>query len=136
MAPVPLHLTKVAFAITSLDQLRERIAMRAAEGQLVLTTRYLPKRHAEMTGGSLFWIVKHQLVARSPLMRFGEAEGGRIAIHLDPALMLVVPAPKRAHQGWRYLEQEHAPRDLGGGEGGAEELPARLAGELSALGLI
>ena len=46
-------------------------------GQCFLTTRFLPKRHVEVTGqGSLYWIVKHQLVARSPILRFGEAEGG------------------------------------------------------------
>ncbi len=85
-----LHLTKVAFGATSVDHLADRLTQRAADGPVFLTTRYLPKRHEEVAGqGSLFWIIKHQLVARSPILGFGEAEGGRVAIHIDPALVLV-----------------------------------------------
>jgi hypothetical protein len=132
---VPLHLTKVAFAIESVDHLAERLRIRAAEGG-ALTTRYLPKRAAEIEGGSLFWILKHQLVARSPILGFGEAEGGRVAIHLAAELVLVQARPKRAHQGWRYLEAADAPPDLSPGNAGIAELPPRLIGELSALALI
>jgi len=87
-----------------------------------------------MAGGSLFWILKHQLVARTPILGFGEAENGRTAIHMAPELVQVQPRPKRAHQGWRYLEDADAPADLGGGDGG--ELPPALIGQLAALGLI
>ncbi len=132
---MPLHLTKVAFAIDHVDQLAERLAARHAAGES-LTTRYLPKRVAELEGGSLFWILKHRLVARSPILGFGEAEGGRVAIHLGPNLVLVEGRPKRAHQGWRYLEDADAPADLGGEGSGADELPPRLIGELVALGLL
>lgn len=132
---MPLHLTKVAFAIESVEQLAERLATRHAEGGF-LTTRYLPKRAAEIEGGSLFWILKHRLVARSPILGFGEADGGRVAIYLGPKLVLVEGRPKRAHQGWRYLEDADAPADLGGEGSGADELPPRLIGELMALGLL
>lgn len=132
---MPLHLTKVAFAIDHVDQLAERLAACHAAGES-LTTRYLPKRVAELQGGSLFWILKHRLVARSPILGFGEAEGGRVAIHLGPKLVLVEGRPKRAHQGWRYLEDADAPADLGGEGSGADELPPRLIGELMALGLL
>jgi hypothetical protein len=132
---VPLHLTKVAFAIDHVDQLAERLAARHAAGE-AMTTRYLPKRVTELEGGSLFWILKHRLVARSPILGFGEAEGGRVAIHLGPKLVLVEARPKRAHQGWRYLEAGDAPADLGGEGSGADELPPRLIGELMALGLL
>ena len=132
-----LHLTKVAFGATSVEQLADRIAIRRAEGGLVLTTRYLPKRHEEVAGaGSLFWIIKHQLVARSPILRFGEAEGGRVAIHLSPDLVLVQARPKRAHQGWRYLEAADAPVDLGGDASGIEDMPPALMGKLAELALI
>ena len=59
-----------------------------------------------------------------------------MAIYLEPRLILVHPIAKRAHQGWRYLESEHAPRDLGEGGDGAEELPPALLGELAAMGLV
>ncbi|AXJ95285.1 MULTISPECIES: DUF1489 family protein [unclassified Sphingomonas] len=132
-----LHLTKVAFGATSVDQLADRLTARAADGPVFLTTRYLPKRHEEVAGqGSLFWIVKHQLVARSPILHFGEAEGGRVAIHIDPALILVQARPKRAHQGWRYLEPGDAPADLGGDATGLAALPPALVGRLAELALI
>jgi len=133
---MPLHLTKVAFGAAGVEDLGERLRMRGEAGPVFLTTRYLPKRHEEIAGqGSLFWIIKHALVARSPILSFGEAEGGRVAIHIDPLLRLVHPRPKRAHQGWRYLEAADAPIDLAGGEAEAV-LPASLAGRLAELGLL
>ena len=132
-----LHITKVAFGATGVDHLAERLLLRAEAGPVFLTTRYLPKRHEEIAGqGSLFWIIKHQLIARSPILRFGEAEGGRVAIHIDPVLILTQARPKRAHQGWRYLEASDAPPDLGDAGAGIDALPPALMGELAGLGLI
>src|SRR5690242_936131 len=132
-----LHITKVAFGAASLDHLVERLRLRAEAGPVFLTTRYLPKRHEEIAGqGSLYWIVKHQLVARSPILGFGEAEGGRVAIHIDPVPVLVEARPKRAHQGWRYLEAKDAPADLTAGTSGIAELPPELIGKLAELALI
>lgn len=135
---VTLHLTKVAFGATSVEHLAERLTLRAAEGPVFLTTRYLPKRHEDVAGrGSLFWILKHQLVARSAILGFGEAEGGRTAIHIDPQLVLVQARPKRAHQGWRYLEAADAPLDLGGDAAdGLAAMPPALVGKLAELALI
>ncbi len=139
---MPLHLTKVAFGHETLASLEERARLRADEGTgLILTTRYMPKRAAEIApadgpGGSLYWIIKHQLVARSPILGFGEAEGGRVSIELGPRLVLVEPRRKRAHQGWRYLEDADAPGDLGGGAEGVGEMPAALIGRLSELLLL
>lgn len=136
---MPLHMTKVAFGAESLEHLAERLRARGEAGPVFLTTRYLPKRHAEIAGqGSLYWIIKHQLVARSPILRFGpgEAEGGRVAIHIDPKLVLVQARPKRAHQGWRYLAETDAPIDLGGTTSGVAELPPALIGKLAELALI
>lgn len=130
---MPLHITKVAYGCDSVEFLKERLALRAAHGPSFLTTRYLPKRHGEIVGGSLFWIIKHQLIGRSPIIRFGEALDGRVAIHLEPRLILVQPRPKRAHQGWRYLAGADAPADLG--EGDLAALPPDLAGKLAELGL-
>ena len=135
---MPLHLTKVAFGAASVDLLAERLKARALDGPVLLTTRYLPKRHEEVVGqGSLYWIIKHQLVARSPILAFGEAEGGRVSIHLDPALRLVQARARRAHQGWRYLEHADAPADLGGdATDGIATMPPALVGRLAELALI
>jgi hypothetical protein len=135
-----LHLTKVAYGATSLEDMRAWFANRGDVARL--TTRYLPKRHAEIVpadgsgGGSLFWIYKHQLVMRSPILGFEEAEGGKTHIVISTGLIPVHPRPKRAHQGWRYLDQADAPIDLGAGEEAGEMLPGELASELARLGLV
>jgi hypothetical protein len=132
---MPLHLTKVAFQAKSLAEMHGWFATRGEEA--LLTTRYLPKRHAEIIpGGSLFWIFKSQLVARSEILRFQEAENGRTHIVIAAKLIDVYPVPCRAHQGWRYLEDKDAPRDLAAGEDASEAMPGRLAGELARLGLV
>lgn len=131
---MPLHLTKVAYQAQSLEEMHGWFANRGEEAKL--TTRYLPKRHAELIGGSLYWIFKRQLVARSEILRFEDAEGGRTHIVISTRLIDVHPKPHRAHQGWRYLEELDAPRDLAIGEGIGDPLPGKLAGELARLGLV
>lgn len=132
---MPLNLTKVAYGATSLEDMRVWFAGRGTEA--FLTTRYLPKRHAEIVpGGSLFWIFKHQLVLRSEILRFEEAEGGKTSIVISTELIPVHPRPKRAHQGWRYLDEADAPIDLGDGEEPGETMPGNLASELARLGLV
>src|SRR3546814_5052456 len=110
---MPLHLTKIAFRSESPATLRAWLESHAEEARL--TTRYLPKRVEELAGGSLFWIHGHQLVGRSPLLGFQETGQGRYWIRLEPRLIPVRTLPKRAHQGWRYLEDKDAPPDLGSG---------------------
>lgn len=131
---MPLHMTKVAYQAQSLEEMHGWFATRGDTARL--TTRYLPKRHVELVGGSLFWIYKHQLVARSPILGFEEAEGGRTHIVIATALIDVLPRPKRAHQGWRYLDEADAPRDLAAGEDAGDIMPGLLAGRLAKLGLV
>lgn len=131
---MPLHLTKVAFKATSLAEMHTWFAERGDNARL--TTRYLPKRHAELVGGSLFWIFKGQLVARSAILGFEEAEGGRTHIVISTRLIDVLPVPCRAHQGWRYLDDKDAPRDLAEGETEGDAIPSDLASDLARLGLV
>jgi hypothetical protein len=94
-----------------------------------------PKRADELVGGNLYWIVKHVIVARLEILRFEDREDGRIDIVCSAELRRVPPAPRRAHQGWRYLEDALAPRADDGGTGlGA--LPAQLYRRLAALALV
>ena len=60
---MPLNITKVAVGCPDADALARRLTGRAVEGETYVTTRYRPTRHAELIGGSLYWIVKHQLIA-------------------------------------------------------------------------
>lgn len=132
---MPLHMTKIAFGAESPATLRAWLE--SHDGEARTSTRYLPKRVEEMAGGSLFWIHGHMLVGRSPIIGFEETGQGRYWIRLEPKLIPVRAKPKRAHQGWRYLEDADAPADLDGGE--AEDLdamPPALMSELTKLGLV
>ena len=129
---MPLSMTKIAYRSGSLDNLRRWVE----EGpEALMTTRYLPKRHEEMIGGSLYWIMEHAIVARCEILGFEQREDRRWTIRLAPRLILVHPKAKRAHQGWRYLEEKNAPPDLQEGEQASDALPGRLIRKLSALGL-
>lgn len=128
-----LHLTKVAFGSSGAASLRAWLEGQAGEARL--TTRYLPKRAEELVGGSLYWIHGHALIGRSPLLGFEQTPGGRWWIRLEPRLIAVVPAAKRAHQGWRYLKAEDAPADLAEGADAAS-LPGSMVAELGRLGLL
>lgn len=132
----PLNITKVAFGCDDIDILRDRLAARAGDGASVVTTRYRPTRHAELVGGSLYWIMKHQLVARSPILRFDATEEGRCAIRVHADLVPVRLRPRRAHQGWRYLAGEDAPVDLDGEVDELAALPPGLVRALAALALV
>lgn len=133
---MPLHMTKIAYGATSFEDLAGWFD--GGEGDEVrLTTRYLPKRQAEMAGGSLYWILNHALVARSPILGFEQREdNGRWWIRLERKLIPVEPRARRAHQGWRYLKPEDAPLDLGAGTMSGDMLPGNLVKELAKLGLV
>jgi hypothetical protein len=130
-----LHLTKVAFACRDVDALEQRIANRASNGEVRVPTRMRPKRAAELTGGKLYWIVKHRLVAGIEILRLEDRDDGRIDIVCSAKLVRVSPMPRRAHQGWRYLEDRDAP-SADGDTTGIGALPAQLYGRLAALALV
>lgn len=130
-----LHLTKVAFACRDLEMLQQRIAARSVNGEIRVSTRMRPKRAAELIGGSLQWIVKHRIVSALNILRFDDRVDGRIDIVCSAELRIVSPMPRRAHQGWRYLEIEEATvQDAA--ESGLAQLPPQLYGRLAALALV
>lgn len=133
---MPLSMTKIAFGAPSAASLRQWLEGHAPQGEARLTTRYMPKRHAEMAGGSLYWIFNKAIIGRSPLIGFMDNGQGRYWIRVEPRLIAVQSIPRRAHQGWRYLEQADAPADLGDGLSEADMMPAEMLGELARLGLV
>ncbi len=130
---MPLHLTKIAFGAKSFADIEQWFANRE---RLAVNTRYCPKRMEELAGGSLYWIHEHAIVARNAIVGFEQQPNGRWWIHLDAKLIQVQTVPRRAHQGWRYLDENDAPPDLEDGEGAGQALPPRLIGELAKLGLV
>ena len=129
---MPLHMTKIAYGAASVESLRQWLEARP---DTFTSTRYLPKRQEEMVGGSLYWIYDHAIIGRSPIRGFSQREDGRWNIMLEPRLIMVEPRAKRAHQGWRYLKDEDAPRDLTDGGEAGDVLPGSLIKELAKLGL-
>ena len=134
-----LGLTRVAFGCSAAGQIpgrQRRWLTTLADGRSVmpLSTARGPKRAEELVGGSLFWIIKHTLVARQQIIGL-DTSGTRAIIHLDPAVIQVAATPRHSHQGWRYLEPADAPPDLDEGDDRAE-LPPGLAAKLAALRLI
>ena len=130
-----LHLTKVAVGCASLEALQNRVARRVSGEVVRIPTRMRPKRMEELIGGSLHWIVKHRIIARQQILRFEDRFDGRIDIVCSAELVVVPAKPRRAHQGWRYLDDADAP----GGEDdgtGLSDLPPRLYGKLAALALV
>lgn len=132
-----LGLTRVAFACQSLDDLLARQALftvgEGDEAHVRITSARVPRR--DLSGGSLFWILRHSLIARQPILGVEEAagaDGPMAVIRLKPGPIAVHPTHHRAHQGWRYLAEELWPADLSGGE----PLPRELAAELAGLSLL
>lgn len=137
LAMSQLHISKVAVGCKSVDALRRRQESRRQGGFVPITTRFRPRRADELVGGSIYWIVKHRLVVRQVIVGFGESDGERrTIIRLDPGLVPVRALPRRAHQGWRYLDPADAPPDLDGAGDGSAELPPQLAERLAVLALI
>ena len=130
---MPLHMTKIAYRATSVAELQEWFDGKTPFRRL--RTRYQPKRHAEMEGGSLYWIFEHALVARAAILGFEQREDRHWDILLENKLILVHPKVKRAHQGWRYLKEKDIPEDLKEGEVAGDAMPVKMVRDLGKLGL-
>ena len=144
-----LHMIKLCVGAVSIDDLADwqkgRMAARKKAGhkpQPYHTTFQSPKKQAELLdGGSLYWVMKSLITVRQRFVGFedGNKEDGSpcCLLILDPKLVPVRPAPRRAFQGWRYLLPEEAPADLKRGDGNTiAEMPLKMRKDLADLGLI
>ncbi|HTS93439.1 MAG TPA: DUF1489 domain-containing protein [Stellaceae bacterium] len=136
-----IHLIKLAVGIDDFDHLRRLQRQRRKErGKAVFYTRNTPRRTEELLdGGSIYWVIKGWVRGRNRLKGFTSTvdEEGRplCIVRYEPVLVPVLPLPKRAFQGWRYLEAKDAPPDRKG-KGGEGDLPPKMLAELRELGLI
>jgi hypothetical protein len=145
---MPLHMVKMAVGIDSLDHLaavqkQRRATLKAERGKPILIhkTRNYPKRAEDiLAGGSMFWIVKGFVRVRQRILgleRTKDAEGKpRCEIRLDPKLVRTVPMAHKPMQGWRYLEDRDAPKDLTGRGDATADMPPEMLAELRKLGLL
>jgi hypothetical protein len=145
---MPLHLVKLCVGCDSIEDLEGWIALRLKQAKHAgkppehgHTTRMIPKRAGELIdGGSLYWVIRGNVQVRQRILDvrpFRDKEGvRRCRIVLDPETVPTEWQPRRAFQGWRYLKQEDAPRDLGASRAGMRDLPPELRRDLADLGLL
>ncbi len=143
-----LHLIKLCVGVGSIGDLKERIAERLAEKRRkrqkpehIHTTRMVPTRAEELlSGGSLYWVIRGAIFCRQRILDirpFVDKEGiRRCRLVLEPKVVPVMPRPRGAFQGWRYLAAKDAPADLGKSGKGLAALPEELRRELRDLGLL
>jgi len=139
-----LNLVKLCVGVSTIEEMADWVeslldtAGRPLEQKH--TTRMIPRRLGELLeGGSLYWVIKGNVQLRQRLLDirpFTDSEGiERCHLVLDRDLVPTFWQPRRAFQGWRYLDQKDAPADLANGSG-ASALPPQLRLELAQLGLL
>lgn len=145
-----INLLKTAAGLQEIDQLieRQRGNKFTYQGKKVTYayTRYMPKRADEIieSEGSIYWIMKNRIQVRQRILGFqmtkeSDDEYEWCKIIVEPQLYQTISKPKKAIQGWRYLEDKDAPKDRGiyiSGSPGEDEPPVEMAEELKKLGLL
>jgi hypothetical protein len=142
---------KLAVGIESVAHLarvqKQRRADLRAKGERPMTwhfTRNFPRRAEEvLDGGSMYWIIRGEIVARQRIVTLEERRNQRgrkrCAIGLEAKIVRTEPVSHRPLQGWRYMGENDVPPDLGDGSPrakGVERLPEGMARELRELGLL
>jgi hypothetical protein len=133
-----LHMIKLCVGAANIEELLDWRRRHAAPGEpWILRTRQTPKRAPEMIdGGSVYRVFKGVILCRQRILdvrTVGEGVTARCEVVLDEEIVRVAPAPRRAFQGWRYLEPKDAPADLDGAVSG--EVPTELAHKLLEAGV-
>ena len=133
---MPLHMIKLCVGAATVEDLLAWQRTREPNGPWIMRTRQTPKRAPEMLGGgSLYRVFKGVILCRQAIVavdRVGEGVTARCEVTLDPTPVLVAPTPRRAFQGWRYLDPKDAPPDLGNDSDG--DMPQELARKLREVG--
>ena len=143
-----VHLIKLCVGCDTVSELAEwqveRLAHLKKAGktpELCHRTLQTPRRrHEVLDGGSLYWVIKGFVLVRQRIidLRPDVKEDGIACcgIVLDPVLVATRPHPRRAFQGWRYLEAADAPPDVKGFADAPDDIPRGMREELRELRLI
>ena len=138
-----VHLIKLSVGSESVESLIDWQTRRSKQrkgGKYYHITRMWPKRAEDiLNGGSIYWVIKGVVLARQKIIGFDEIIGQdgirRCGIVLDPEIVRVEATPKRAFQGWRYLDPKDAPKDLTKARQSEEPLPPALSSALAEIGV-
>jgi len=143
-----VHLLKLCVGVETVQELADWQAMRLKRlkrerkrVELCHRTLQMPKRRDEvLDGGSLYWVIKGFVLVRQQVLdlRPDSKDDGTACcgIVLDRALVTTRAHPRRAFQGWRYLDAANAPHDLRGFEDAADDMPRAMREDLRELRLI
>jgi hypothetical protein len=138
---MPLNLLKLCVGVSEIEELESWVReSRRGRDTLDHVTRMFPKRKDEiLPGGSLYWVIRGMVLCRQPIAALEEVTGAvgiaRCRILFKPQIIPVRPVPKRAFQGWRYLEESDSPPDLPKTMK-VEGMPERMRRDLAELGLL
>lgn len=127
--------------VESLESWQRHRYKQIRDGQYYHITRMWPKRAEEiLNGGSIYWVIKGETLARQRITGFDEVIGAdgirRCGILLDPQIVRVSPVLRRPFQGWRYLDPADSPPDLRRGRSTEEDVPKALDRALAEIGVI
>lgn len=135
-----IHIVKLAVGAESLEDLLGWEKNRP--GVYHIHTRNRPTRWQELLdGGSLYWVIKGQIICRREIAGFelvenkdgaSERDGPYWKIGLHNRHIATELQPKRPFQGWRYLKASETPRDIVDGE---HDLPPEMARALKEAGV-
>lgn len=143
-----VHLIKLCVGVDTPKELAEwqdeRLQRLAREGkapELCHRTLQTPRRRAELLdGGSLYWVIKGFVLVRQRVLdlRADLKDDGTACcgIVLDAELVVTRPHPRRAFQGWRYLDAADVPPDITGFAEESDEIPHGMREDLRELRLI
>jgi hypothetical protein len=143
-----LHLIKLCVGVETPRDLAEwqserlqRLARAGKAPEHCHRTLQTPRRRADiLDGGSLYWVIKGFVLVRQRILdlRDDVKDDGTscCGIVLDTELVPTRPQPRRAFQGWRYLEAADAPADAKNLDASADTIPRGMREELRELRLI
>jgi hypothetical protein len=143
-----LHILKLCVGCDSVEELadwqrRRLAALRQADpkAELMHVTRQTPRREGFAPGSSIYWVIGGFIRVKQKITALREVRGTdgilRCGLVLDPGLVATEPVPRRAFQGWRYLDASEAPASLTPGAAAADAaIPPAMRQALTELQLI
>jgi hypothetical protein len=143
-----VHLIKLCVGVNTPNDLAEwqderlkRLKQAGTTLELCHRTLQTPRRRDEvLDGGSLYWVIKGFVLVRQRVLdlKADVKDDGTACcgIVLDPELVATRPHPRRAFQGWRYLDPADAPQDAKSFADETDAMPRAMREDLRELRLI